>query len=287
MSGRSLFVIPGETGETAQTVEIADRPITLWTGGIDMPLRYDNPDGRLNAGDEGDQIYGQEGWDVCFNFSNMADLAVKIGGGYKLPKFAGGGHIEENQIVWLAIAVHGAPGAMDIDATQGADSDTLAASTDPDMLNVGSIPRYSPAFDLILRSLAPRAKVFLMCCRTGSMDAGKAFVLALSERFAEKEVWVVAYKSILYGSPVRQARDGHDPNECYPGLRDTHWDHHKATAVRDTEKDEVWKDLSALPWASTTSPHAIIAFKGVLLRDCPEPDSPLDYQQGQGPDKPR
>ena len=41
--------------------------------------------------------------------------------------------------------------------------------------------------------------------------------------------------------------------------------------TRDFETLAVWNDLKRLPWASERSPHAKIAFRGVLIKRTPEP----------------
>ncbi len=50
------------------------------------------------------------------------------------------------------------------------------------------------------------------------------------------------------------------PNHKVPGM-----------PTRDYETLAVWNDLTRLPWASENSPHAKVAFKGVLITNRPEP----------------
>lgn len=246
-------------------------PINVWAAGIGTPLRFADGDARLPEQGGGDRVFGQDNWLLGVDFANFADLANKLGGGQlELPSFAcknwisSCGPIEENQIQRLAILAHGGPGGVDIDNTVGRDMDTSVA-TDTRMLNASTISKYAAQFDQLMHVLAYRAKVFFMCCLTGAGTEGDEFLKAVSLRWESKEILVVGYKSVLYCG--MQNKKGSAGASCYPGARETHYSNNKqGGGPRYYETSEGWNNLSVLPWATESTPHATIAFRGILLK---------------------
>jgi hypothetical protein len=243
-------------------------PVHLWAAGINTPLRCLEDDARLEEGERSaDQTYGQNNWQVALEFRNFANLAEQLGGdGFSLPRFARGGSefIEEIQIARLGILAHGAPGAVDIDGAAGTNLE--AGATDLTLMNQLTLPRYAADFSKIERVLQPRAKVFFMCCLTGAGAVGEEFLKAVSLLWAEKEIMVFGFRTVLYQSINQKKRDG--SGSCYPGARETHYDTLKpqgTNMVRYYETLDAWNNLSVLPWASERSPHNVMAYKGVIV----------------------
>ncbi len=252
--------------------------VHVWAAGIKTPLRYSDPDARLDEGERHtDQLYGQSNWHVCFDFSTLANLADMLEGGkFELPSFVcnnlvfGCGPIGESQVVRLAISAHGAPGAMDIDGIGGPVLDTSGPpSQDPQMLNVTTLnTRYLADFKRIEHVLRPRAKVFFMCCLTGEALEGRELLKAISLVWKDKEIMVYGYRSVLYTDP-KQKRTGSTGSAHYPGCRETHY-----STIRSNDPNQMpryymrnkhWNDLTVLPWAAENTPHAVMAYKGVII----------------------
>lgn len=282
---------PGDGAVPAQT-NVQTRhlvPVRIWAAGIKTPLRFDDKDVRLEEEDrnQGDKTYGQDGWDVGLDFANFEDLGEKLGNkkfilpsfideprdwrgehGFKKLKnvFSDYGPIEENQITRLAIFAHGAPGGLDIDGSVGRDMDG-AVATDPTMLNVTTIGKYSKQFDQIQKVLAFRAKVFFMCCLTGAETVGDEFLKAVSVRWQDKEITVIGFRSVLYCNGAAQAKKGSSGSSAFPGARETHYSNNKVVGAPTRYYEGTgWNDLTTLPWASERTPHATQAFKGFILK---------------------
>jgi hypothetical protein len=249
-------------------------PIAIWCCGKNAPLRMDDEDARLPNPGGGDQTFGQDRWKVGIDFANFRHLAEMLGGiTYELPRFVCGnylsrcGKIQENQIYRLAIMAHGGGGYVDIDCRFGSAVDgEQPLHQDPRFLNTSTFGKYSYELDLIERSLHERAKVFFMGCRIAAGAEGEDFLKQLSLRWRKKETFVIAITTIGYSGA--QSKPGTYGASCYPGMRDTNYSNHKQPGMptRDYEKAEYWNDLTKLPWASEVSPHAKIAFNGVLIK---------------------
>jgi hypothetical protein len=274
LTSQPIAATPGDSASAHNLVNGRHlNPIHVWAAGSGAPLRFGDNDARLPNQGGGDQPFGQDNWLVSFEFTNFSDLANKLGGKqFDLPSFACDnswfrcGPIEENQITRLAILAHGAPGGVDIDNKSGWDI-KVSVSEDSQMLNAGTIVRYSNQFDQILNVLAYRAKVFFMCCRTGSGKEGDEFLKAVSRRWESKEIFVVGYKSILYSGAQR--KKGAQGVSCYPGVRETHYSNHKEAGfpTRYYETPSAWNDLGVLPWATESTPHATVAWRGMIMRN--------------------
>jgi hypothetical protein len=105
-----------------------------------------------------------------------------------------------------------------------------------------------------------------MCCLTGADTVGDEFLLAVSERWADKEITVIGFRSVLFCG--LQGRKGEAGASCYPGARETHYSNNKVAGApqRYYEKPDAWNDLTALPWASERTPHATMAFRKMILK---------------------
>lgn len=246
------------------------RPVHVWAAGIKTPLRYQDPDGRLKEGERhADQTYGQNNWHVSLEYKDFTHLADLLAGQQlDLPSFVCGnafsscGPIEDGQIARLAILAHGAPGALDVDGRAG--TDLMAGATDPTLMNVMTLPRYAADFTRIERVLQPRAKVLFVCCLTGAGSVGEEFVKAVSLLWAAREVMVYAFSTVLYQDSKQRIQGS---SSYYPGARESDYDTLKATpGARYYETTAAWNDLARVPWASENSSHAVMAYKGVILK---------------------
>jgi hypothetical protein len=260
--------VPADIKSPVVAAEQNGNPIRVWAAGIKTPLRYQDPDGRLNEGERAsDQFYGQTGWDVSMEFRDFAHLADLLGGGaFDLPNFVCGnmffscGPIVENQIDKLGILAHGAPGAVDVDGAVGTNLD--AGATDPTLMNELTLSRYAADFAKIERVLRPRAKVMFMSCLAGKAQVGENFLKAVSLLFAAKDVLVYGFRTVLY-QKVDQKKSG---SNCFPGARETHYDTiSQGQGTKYYETPNAWNDLSALPWASERSAHCVMAYKGSIV----------------------
>jgi hypothetical protein len=248
------------------------RPLRLWTAGVGVPLRFSDNDPRLDKAGEGDTLVGQDGWDVAFDFASLAHLASEIDGGFSVPSHACGnlifdcGPIDDNQITRLVINAHGGPGVVDTDNIVGKDIDSSVDFLKNDrILSAGTVSQKKADLDKILKKLAWRATVFFMCCLTGEGTEGEDFLKAISMAWATKEITVVGYRAILYCG--LQSKRGSSGANCYPGCRETHYSNQRTGKdPRDYELPGQWNDLRLLPWATSTTPHARVALKGVITQ---------------------
>jgi hypothetical protein len=267
---------PTETPSGPVCATCAHRPVRVWAGGIGTPDRYLRKDARLPKPDQGDTLFGQDGWDVCFEFANADNLRDLLGGGFKLPKFMDekeGGFVE-NQITKLAIHAHGAGGAVDINNKRS--SSMIEAKTATDMLNLKTLPNFASYLNDILYVLARDAKLFFMCCMTGYGLDGAKFLQEVSKHVAAKNVSVIGFTSMLYVNAGQQKRpaDLLDNAACtYPGCRETNDIGPNGQCTKDLEGDK-WKDLVAYPWASDRSRRAMVARGGVITKVGEFPNPP-------------
>jgi hypothetical protein len=271
----SIPSVPVDIKSPIVAIEHHLRPVHLWAAGIKTPLRHLDGDGRLEEGERNtDQLYGQNNWHVALEFKDFAHLADLLGGGaFNLPSFVCGnttfdcGPIEENQIARLAICAHGAPGAIDMDGIAG--KDLMSGDTDPTLMNEMTLSRYLADFAKIERVLQPRSKVFFVSCITGADVVGENFLKAISLVWAAKEIMVFGFRSVLYAGPgkAQERLTLTSTSSCYPGVRETHYSNLKmGGAPRYYEVMSSWNDLVVLPWASEHTPHAVMAYKGFILK---------------------
>lgn len=257
-------------------------PIRVWAGNRNGPLRYDGADGDARLAEEdrdtgADQPYGQSGWDVTVDFGTFDHLARLLAGGeFELPSylcknwFLNCGPIEENQIERLGILAHGIAGGIAVDGASSpldkVPGRSMLGKDDPLLLNVNTIDRYLDSFRKIERVLAHRAKVLLVSCCSGQGSDGAELMRMISRVWSSKEVFVIGYSTILFSSgdrpPLGQRKGVRD---YYPGVRETH-DCAHGDKTRYYRKPEHWLDLSLLPWASEFTPHAIVAYRGLILK---------------------
>lgn len=257
------------------------RPISVWASHTRAHLNFADPDARLPNPGGGDQTFGQDGWNVGFNFSSFRSLASKLSRGqFELPSFicgnriSGCGPIGKFQVHRLAIEAHGAPGIVDIDGVfDSARAADTALQTDPRFLSALTLRsrKYDVEITQIGERLHENSVVFFMGCRIASGPFGEEFLKEMSLRWFGTRI--VAIKSIGVSDEGRQARPFSQGSSSFPGMRDTRFPNHKQPGgpERDFERLEVWNDLARLPWASDRSPHASVAFKGVMITDGQEP----------------
>lgn len=267
---------PVETPNAPVCATCGHRPVRVWAGGIGTPDRYLRKDARLPNPGGGDTLFGQDGWDVCFEFSDVDNLRDQLGGGFKLPKFINDKEdgFVENQITKLAIHAHGASGAVDINNKRS--SSMLEAKGATDMLNLTTLPTFAPYFTQMLPVLARDAKLFFMCCMTGYGPDGAKFLQEVSKLLDAKNVTVIGFTSMLYvnfGQQKRPADLGDNALCTYPGCRETNDMGPNGQCTKDLEGQK-WNDLAAYPWAAEGSKRAMVARKGALIKIGEFPNPP-------------
>jgi hypothetical protein len=259
-------------GSKTNTVKIR-RMLHVWASGSNAPLSVCE-DARLRGGAEwSDATYGQAGWDWGINFGDFDDLIRKLRGAP--PKTTCGNvwddcdPLGDGELGELAINCHGASGVVDINCgsttTNGvADLSQVARP----LMDIGSLPKYRSHFDTLNRLLAPQHGVlFFMCCLTGQFKAGEDFLIAVSKMLPGREIMAIA--TIGYSDTASMVRPG-VPGHAEPGMRDTVelWASN-TPSIEAARYNRIWNDLSALPWASRTSPHTKIARDGVITKRPP------------------
>ena len=268
--------VMGQTRSTA-AVPRRRREVRVWAAGSNAPLRVCE-DARLRGGSEWkDATYGQAGWDWGVNFQNFTDLTNKLQG--STPNTLCGNlffdcdSLRDGELLELAINCHGGRGIVDIDCTETSsemfiapkDSKKSDGQTEPPdlYLDIGRLSVYQSQFDVLKRLLAPdHGVLFFMCCVTGQLQAGTDFLCAVSKLLPDRDVMAIA--TIGYSSGGLMNRSGEGGGE--PGMRDTAEISAAPTReLEDARYKDLWNDLSALPWASRTSPHTKIARNGSIV----------------------
>jgi hypothetical protein len=258
------------------------RPVRLWaTNGVNGPIRNTEADARLPKPGAGDTPQGQDRWHAALEFNKLAHLAELVTtDAYELPSHVCGNWyfdcnaIDPFQLEALAIVGHGGPGLLDVDARLSRPSDgedsilqTMSGYLTAHTLRSGE---YDDAIRKIGTRLHDNSVVYLLGCRVAAEELGEEFLKLVSLRWTRSRI--VAISSIGYcGSG--QLKLGSTASDSYPGMRDTRYSNHKVVGgpTRDYEYPKVWNDLGVLPWASERSPHAKVAYRGVLITNRGEP----------------
>ena len=257
----------GQNDKATVAVPPRKREIRAWASGSNAPLSV-CPDARLRGGKEWkDATYGQAGWDWGINFANFQDLVQQLQGG--LPSETCGNWwfdcdpLKDGELLALAINCHGASGIVDIDCGCTNSSMLADASTaSKPFMEVASLPRYAPQFDVLKRLLHPdHGVLFFMCCMTGQLAKGSEFLIAVSKLLPGRDVMAIA--TVGYSNGGAMMRPGNSLGE--PGMRDTTNPWPAPTgALEDARYATTWGDLAVLPWASRMSPHTKVARDGAI-----------------------
>jgi hypothetical protein len=163
----------------------------------------------------------------------------------------------------LAINCHGGPGIVDIDC--GCTNSSLVAdpgSTQKPLMSVSNLSSYQSQFGALNTLLAPSGALWFMCCLTGQLPAGTNFLIAVSKLLPGRYIGAIA--TIGYSSGGAMMRPGTGLGE--PGMRDTVgvWAA-GSQSIEDARYATIWSDLTQLPWAGPSSPHAKIARDGRII----------------------
>jgi hypothetical protein len=195
----------------------------------------------------GDTPRGQAGWEVGINYtSNFHQLATTLALDVA-PK--------QGKIRRLAIHAHGLPGQVFVNG-----------SNRPP-LELNTLEGYKADLALIRDSLAPDAVVLFVGCLAGQGKAGDAFLMEVSRLLPGRKV--VAFETIGF-APAGKLQERAGENCTEPGMRDTDapdGSHDPLVArQRAAAWAPLWNRLDLLPWASETSPHAVVARNGVIIQ---------------------
>jgi len=243
-------------------------PVRVWAAGRGVPGKYLTASAVVPPGNE---LKGQTGWDLTFEFFDGNDLVSKLDGGFKLPKFFDEKErpFAESEITKLAIHAHGGSGGVDIN---NAAINYNLLKNDDNALNATTLKKaeYQESFKKILRVLAPNADLYFMCCLTGLGADGKFFLEEASRQLASKNVRVIAYVSTLATSNQMLHFPSSSPfdNEktYYAGCRETAEDSPGKKGAMELD-GAGWLDLKNHPWADETTLRARTARNGVIIKE--------------------
>ena len=273
-------------GLTSSVQEPPRRRVSLsvWAANEDVQI-FVCPDARLRDRGQSpwpwqdpvisatDKTYGQAGWDVGINFSNLEDLVNKLEN-LIVPDYAiGSGHerrIRPGELLRLAINAHGEPGVLFVDGTPRASETRMPLRADTARgWHRDSLRR--------IGLLTPRdgtGIILLVGCEAGRGAEGTNFLLTLSR------VWpnckIVAFTNYGWAGGVgHMTRSSEVCTE--PGMRDMPEEFHSLPKQRrEAACGRIWNNLGRLPWASETSPNAKIVRNGRII-----PEPAMQQQQSQ------
>jgi hypothetical protein len=218
----------------------------VWANSPDVPIKVCS-DARLRGNEnlQEDKPFGQAGWTDGITFKNLEDLAEQL-----LNTFGKG------KVTKLAINAHGAPGQF-----------LPAGRRRPDLaVNIKTIPIFHKHLHNIGLSITQDATIMIAGCICGEGSIGTEFLKKLSMVWPKR--LVVGFVTLGYSASGEQKRPGQGCNE--PGMRDTNEHYSFLKEEDELPTRSLWKNLSKLPWASPTSPHAKCVRTGAVVRS-PEP----------------
>jgi len=239
--------------------------LKVWASASDVPLLVCR-DARLR--DRGasslwrstlsqtDKIYGQTGWDIGLNFSDLSDLANQLNRIHVPEYVSGGGNlIRRGELSRLAINAHGVPGAVYVNGrnrpTKSLNARTARVMHKTDLRRIGLLTRNDGT-----------SVILLMGCIAGRGQDGTDLLLALSREWPDRRI--VAFATIGFAIGGAMKRPGENCTE--PGMRLTRSPHPSLTPRLEREYEMIWNNLGQLPWASETSPFAKVALNGRIIR---------------------
>lgn len=204
---------------------------------------------------------GQGGWDFGIRFTGLSDLVSNLDKGMSMPASYCGNYWYDCQVPFksekssgvlerLAINSHGIEGELQINGTS-----TPGITAD-------NVSTYGADLKAIGDYLVVGGSVFLMGCLAGRGKAGTELLVALSR------IWggcrVIGFSTIGYRSSGGMKATG---DSCFaPGMRDTDETSSWSESQMDKRFKSMWYDMTKLPWASSTSPHAKIAKNGAITK---------------------
>ncbi len=221
-------------------------------------------DARLGGGDKSKLGYpegterGQAGWQMAVKFANAHDLAEQLKAGLKTPGFFCGrwldssdcDPIQRGEVKRLAILAHGLRGEIIIDG-EGKPPLTVKNISDfhDDLHNIGLFTDKG-------------STILFMGCLAAQGAEGTALLQTASTIWPGRTI--VGFTTLGYRHPGAMKRSGEACEE--PGMRDTNSLYTMIRGQSLKEFDPFWSDLTKLPWASETSPHAKVVRDGVVVR---------------------
>lgn len=128
-------------------------------------------------------------------------------------------------------------------------------------LEVATLPKYSAQFTDLDKLLHPSGVLFFMCCMTGQLAAGTRFLTEVSKLLPGRQVMAIA--TIGFSGGSGQIRQGKNCDE--PGMRDSAEISPVPPNLEFQRFGKIWADMTALPWASSASPHTKIAKDGAIV----------------------
>jgi hypothetical protein len=207
-----------------------------------------NPDG---SGDlTTDSPRGQAGWDVGLKFYSLTSLCNQLE-----TLVAHRGDKMLKTVRRLAIRAHGDAGMV-----------ALNGKTQPAM-NWQTMNDFAPILARLLRVTTDDATVLFMGCLAGKSNGGTDLLTRVSTVLRGRTI--VGYATIGYAAETSQRVPG--TGNTYPGMRDSNETEHSSSQDEEFRRyhgsdNVIWNDLTNLPWASETSPHAKVAKAGQILR---------------------
>lgn len=256
---------------------VKKRSVAVWAAAANAPLKVCS-DARYHGEDPSPSLYnsstpagsqpdGAIGFDWGIGFNSFADLVNTLTTS-KIPAHTCGNRftdcppLQNGELLELAINAHGAPGRVDIDCHSTRGDLFFEATGEVACLDIDSLSTYSAQFDALNKLLAPEGVLFFMCCLTGQLQAGTAFLQAVSKLLPGRDI--MAISTIGYSLGDKQMRSSAGCNE--PGMRDTA----EVFASNSQAREEqiftpIWNDLNELPWAGRSSPHTKVARDGAIV----------------------
>jgi hypothetical protein len=110
---------------------------------------------------------------------------------------------------------------------------------------------------------ANEATIFLMGCRAAQGTEGTELLKVLSLFLPDRRI--VGFMTTGYQAGSRMLRPGNEI--CMePGMRDTLDGYESGYGSQaSADRFELWENLNKMPWASETSPGALIAENGQII----------------------
>ncbi|MGC4086841.1 MAG: hypothetical protein QM756_02870 [Polyangiaceae bacterium] len=239
------------------------KPLALWLSGGPSSVAED---ASLDPPSSVDTLKGQAGWDFAMRLlsNQFSTVAANLGGGkLPIPGFLGGGAVAANQIRRLAIVSHGDVGLIDVDQRTTIVNGHVTLPQRSNAWCDQTFARYAPDLQSIGKVLSKGALVYLLACNLAIGALGEQLLMFASRLWPTVRVvgftTVVALPTTLGNKPTKGQ---------FPGFRDTR--QHEVDPVPNRafphEIAAICDDLSQLPWASETSPHATVALDGNIIR---------------------
>jgi hypothetical protein len=243
------------------------KTVSVWAESGDVPgnvcedARLRQEDGSTLA--NGDTPRGQAGWEVGIRYqSNFHQLATTLALEVA-PK--------QGKVRRLAIHAHGLAGEVYVN---GGNRPPLRANTLAD---------FKADLALIRDSLAPDAVVLFVGCLAGQGKEGDQFLMEVSRLLPGRKV--AAFETIGYAPAGKlQERKSFFTSCTEPGMRVT--DEISPSGERALVRErreaawaQLWDQLNLFPWASETSPHAIVARNGVIIQQRPDRNSAAEKRE--------